>query len=332
MNLYEIEELLKTRILAAVGQDLAAIEKALADNLKPYYDLVGRIAGHILFAGGKRLRPLLTVLSARACGSDRPEHIRYSTIFEYLHAATLLHDDLVDGALLRRGKPVAHGVFGNETAVLTGDFMLARSLSLAAETGNPRIIQVIAETMELMSQGEIEQLNNRGRIELTEAEYLEVIRRKTAALMQSACHTGALLAGAHGRDLEALKSYGHHLGMAFQMADDLLDYTADSDHLGKAVGGDLREGKLTLPVIHTLSVADETDRKRMMGMIGNRNLGNGDFKRFVQLLTANGGISYAREKALAHVTGAREALACFGSSPSADMLALIADYALARKK
>jgi octaprenyl-diphosphate synthase len=332
MNPYEIEGPLKTRILTAVGQDLAAIEKALAENLNPYYDLVGRIAGHILFAGGKRLRPLLAVLSARACGSDRLEHIRYSTIFEYLHAATLLHDDLVDGASLRRGKPTAHGVFGNESTVLTGDFLLARALSLAAEIGNPLIIEVIAEIMEQMSQGEIEQLFNRGRMDLTESEYLEVIRRKTAALMQGACQAGGLLADAEAGNLDALKTYGHHLGMAFQMADDLLDYTADSGTLGKAVGGDLKEGKLTLPVIYAMSVADKTDRKRMMGMMGDRNLNNGDFRRFIDLLEANGGISYTREKAQAHVVGAREALACFGHSPSADMLALIADYALARNK
>jgi octaprenyl-diphosphate synthase len=332
MNPYRTESLLRTRIVAAVGRDLAAIEKALTENLDPYYDLVARTARHILFAGGKRLRPLLAVLSARTCGSDPPEAIRFSTIFEYLHAATLLHDDLVDGASLRRGKPVAHQIFGNETAVLTGDFLLARSLSIAADTGNPRIIQVIAEITELMSQGEIAQLFNRGRVDLTESEYMEVIRRKTATLMQGACQAGALLAGANNGDCNALKTYGHHLGMAFQMADDLLDYTADSGHLGKAVGGDLKEGKLTLPVIYAMSVADSTDRDRMKHMLGNRTIGEPEFRAFVDLLTANGGISYTREKARAHVAGAKEALAGFGESSPAHKLAMIADYALARRK
>lgn len=332
MRSVEKETAVKTEILEAVGRDLADIEAALEENLKPQVDLVRNTARHILFSGGKRLRPLLAVLSARLCGRNTPYDISFSTIFEYLHAATLLHDDLVDGAALRRGKPVAHRVFGNETAVLTGDFLLARSLSIAASTGNPGIIAVIAEITELMSQGEIEQLHNRCRLDLSEAEYKEVIRRKTAALIQGACHAGALLAEAGKDQVAALKSYGFHLGMAFQMADDLLDYTADTQTLGKAVGADLKEGKLTLPVIYAIAAADQVDRDRMAQMLGNEDIRIEDFLVFVELLTAYGGIAHTRECAQRHVADAKSALNGFNPSTERRLLALLADYALVRKK
>jgi octaprenyl-diphosphate synthase len=323
---------LKARIMEKVGQDLADIEAALEKNLTPYLDLVRETARHILFAGGKRIRPLLALLSSRVCGSDSPSNIAFSTIFEYLHTATLLHDDLVDGALLRRGKRVAHLVFGNETAILTGDFLLARALTLAAATGNPEIIKIIAEITEEMSQGEIEQLHNRGRLDLSETEYMEVIRRKTAVLIQGACHAGALLAGAPEADAAALKSYGFHLGIAFQMADDLLDYTADPRTLGKAVGTDLKEGKLTLPVIFTLAAASREDRDRIARIFGDKNVSANDFKAFVGLLDAYGGISHTQKRAEGHVASAKAALSRFSGSNERELLENIADYALLRRK
>lgn len=315
-----------------MARDLVDIEAALEKNLAPYLDLVRETARHLLFAGGKRLRPLLALLSSRVCGSNSPDNIAFSIIFEYLHTATLLHDDLVDGASIRRGKPVAHLVFGNETAVLTGDFLLARSLFLAAATGNPEIIKIIAEITEQMSQGEIEQLHNRGRLDLSEAEYMEIIRRKTAVLIQGACHAGALLADAPPADIAALKSYGFHLGMAFQIADDLLDYTADTRELGKAVGADLKEGKLTLPVIYVLTAANRKDRDQMAGLLGNQDLGVDEFKAFVGLLAAYGGIAYTQQRAQAHVASAKTALGRFPDSNNLELLKDIADYALSRRK
>ncbi|MBW2670019.1 MAG: polyprenyl synthetase family protein, partial [Deltaproteobacteria bacterium] len=178
---------IKHKILNLVKDDLSEIEVALKQNLNPHFDLVSQIAGHILFSGGKRLRPLLMVLSARICGYDGNYEKTFSTIFEYLHAATLLHDDLVDEATLRRGKPVANSIWGNAIAVLVGDFLLARSLSIAAETKRPDVIKVVAEITENMSQGEIHQLMKKGCIDLTEKEYMEIIRRKTAVLFQGTC-------------------------------------------------------------------------------------------------------------------------------------------------
>jgi octaprenyl-diphosphate synthase len=322
---------IKKQILGLVGNDLAAIETELEANLTPWLDLVRDTAGHILFAGGKRLRPLLLITCARICGSDTPLHRRFSTIFEYLHAATLLHDDLVDGAKLRRGKPAAQHIFGNETAVLTGDFLLARSLSIAADTNSLEVIRIIGNITEQMSQGEIEQLQNKGRLDLSEGEYLETIRRKTAVLMEGACHVGALVAQATPPEAEALKRYGHLIGMAFQMADDLLDYTSDTTGLGKAVGADLREGKLTLPVIVSLEAAPPEDRGWMTDMIQSETFTDADFERFSNLLEKHGGIDRTRKSAATYVSEAKTCLEIFPPSSHKTLLELIATYALLRK-
>ncbi len=322
---------LKERLLARVRDDLEAIEEALVRNLNPQLDLVKEIAGHILFSGGKRLRPLLNVLSARLFGCEGESVYTFSTIFEYLHAATLLHDDLVDEGVLRRGKPAAHRVWDNPSAVLVGDFLLARSLSTAAETEKPRLIAIMASITENMSQGEIHQLHRKGALDLGEEEYMEIIRRKTAVLLQGACQAGAVAAEAPGEMEAALSAYGHNLGLAFQMADDLLDYTSDTETLGKAVGADLREGKLTLPVIHALSRADAPDRARMETIIANADFSPRDFRALMELLGRYNGIAYTRTRAEQHVSDAKTALTVFEASETRDILMDLADYALARK-
>ncbi len=322
---------LKQKILAAVGDDLKAIEKALAENLNPYFDLVSQVAGHILFAGGKRLRPLLMVQCARLCGYSGNHTARFSAIFEYLHAATLLHDDLIDGADMRRGRQVANQLWDNPTAVLTGDFLLARGLSIAADTGLCEVIQTIARITENMSQGEIRQLEKKGDISLSENDYLDVIRCKTAVLFEGACRTGALVAGATTATVQALNDYGYHLGLAFQMADDLLDYTQDISSLGKHAGADLREGKMTLPLIHALSRAPETDRQCMVAILENRNFTETEFATLVEMLKRHGGIAYTEAQATAHIQKAKTALLPFEDSPTREILMDIADYARVRK-
>ncbi len=322
---------LKEKIKLLIKDDLAEIETALKDNLTPYFSLVEDIAGHLLFSGGKRLRPLLMVLSARLCGYNSSYDKKFSVLFEYLHAATLLHDDLVDDAAVRRGKEVAHLKFGNPQAILTGDFLLARSLSLAAATRKPDLIEVIAKITEDMSQGEIQQLYNKGRIDLSEEEYTEVIERKTAVLIRGACHSGALLADADTEKANALIKYGYCLGIAFQLADDLLDYTADSETLGKETGADLREGKLTRPVIHALSKASTSDRAQMIEIIKNETFSKIDFKFLIELLVKNNGLSYTKKKAIENINKAKQALLVFEPSETRTVLELLADYALVRK-
>ena len=322
---------LKQEILAMVKDDLAAIEDELERNLNPYLDLISKIARHILFSGGKRLRPLLMVLSARLCGYEGDYDKTFSIIFEYLHAATLLHDDLIDDAAMRRGKPVAHSIWGNSEAILVGDFLLARSLSISAKTGNMKVIRAIAKITENMSQGEIHQLMRKGDLDISQEEYLEVIRRKTAVLFQGACRISAIIADAQNEKEKALSDYGYNLGLAFQMADDLLDYTSDTKMLGKEVGADLKEGKLTLPVIYSLKAADMKDRNMMENIIKNEKFSINDFEKLVELLKKYRGISYTQKLASEHIKKAKEALSIFEPSETREILVKVADYALNRK-
>jgi octaprenyl-diphosphate synthase len=322
---------LKTRILGLVKDELVEIEAELVHHLNPHLDLVREVAGHILFSGGKRLRPLLLVLAARMCDYRGNYDKTFSISLEYLHAATLLHDDLIDDADLRRGRPVAHSIWGNATTILVGDFLLARALTIAAGTGNIDIIKVVAGITENMSQGEIHQLSRKGDLSLSETEYRDVIWRKTAVLFEGACRSAALLAGASPDRIEALSTYGANLGLAFQMADDLIDYTSDTKELGKKAGADLREGKLTLPVIAALQAADRQDRARMASIIRNPSFTTEDFEALKALLQHYGGLAYTREKAREHVRLAKEALLKFKPSETTGILHDLADFTLQRR-
>ncbi len=322
---------IKAKIIKQVAPDLEQVEKALEENLDPNLDLVRRIASHLLFSGGKRLRPLLMIHSARICGYDTGFEILFSTIFEYLHAATLLHDDVVDEADMRRGKKAAHTKWSAPKVVLTGDFLLARALAIAAKTREPRVISVIANITQAMSQGEIDQLEKKGQKDLSEAQYLEIIERKTAVLIQGACQSGAIISNADQEKENALASYGYHLGLAFQMADDLLDYTATAKELGKNPGADMREGKLTLPLIHSLSNAGDEERKWMHQVIADPVFDQGRFEELKEKLLTLGGIAYTQERAKDHVDKAKASLGIFEDSESKTLLQLIADYSIERK-
>jgi len=323
---------LKDDLMARVRPDIEKIEAQLKANLTPHFDLVSRTAGHLMFAGGKRLRPLLIVLSARLCGFDDPFVYKFAGIFEYLHTATLLHDDVVDGGTVRRGKPVTHSIWDAPTAVLTGDFLLARALSIASETQNPRIISVVAEVTEQMAEGEIYQLDKKGDLSFSEAEYMDVIFRKTGVLIQGACRTGAMLANARPQWESALSDYGRNMGIVFQIADDILDYIADARELGKAVGADLKEGKLTLPVIYALKQADPGDRAEMEGIITRPDFLEADFNCLIELINRYDGIEYAQKTAAHYLDCALDSLKPLPDTPTRDLLAMVAEYALKRRK
>jgi len=273
---------------------------------------------------------LLMVLSARICGYNGDYEKTFSTALEYLHAATLLHDDLVDEATLRRGKPVAHSKWGNSIAVLVGDYLLARALSISAATGRLRIVQVLAGLTENMPQGEVHQLMRKGDINLTEDEYKEVIHRKTAMLFETACRVSAIIADASEEQEKALAEYGYNLGIAFQMADDLFDYTLQTSEFGKEVGADLREGKLTLPVIYALKQARSGDRELMIKIIRNQDFSEVDFKTLTDLLEKYGGLTYTQNAAASYIDTAKRALTIFDPSPTKETMLDIAEYALAR--
>ncbi len=354
---------LKNKIMSEIQNDLVKIEKALSSHLSPCTELVSNIAGHLLFSGGKRLRPLLMILSARMCGYNGGDEIDFAIIFEYLHAATLLHDDVVDGADMRRGRQAAHTKWPAPEVVLTGDFLLARSLSIASSTKISELIEIIAKITEDMSQGEIDQLDKKGNIQLSEKEYMDVITRKTAVMIQGACKSGAVFAQArstgnsntsmnncslktnsisssdtkqditylHKKRKNALSDYGYHLGIAFQMADDLLDYTVDADTMGKKPGADLREGKLTLPLITALANADKKDRSWMEKIIQTPSFNEDEFKKLIAMLYKYKGIEYTESKASYHAEKAKSCLNIFGSSKSKDVMIMLADYAITRK-
>lgn len=322
---------IKQQIQQQVASELEAIEEAIRRHLDPEVTFVSEVAGHILFTGGKRLRPLLMVLCARLCGYDRPFAISFSTIFEYLHVATLLHDDLVDGAQLRRGRPAAHTLWSPETAVLTGDYLLAKALSIAAGAEDTRIIAAIGNITENMAQGEIHQIQRKRDVTLSESEYDEVIRRKTAVLFEGACRISALLAKASEQRIQALADYGYHLGMAFQMIDDLIDYTQDAAKTGKAPGADIREGKMTLPLIHGLRHASETEIQWITGLVEGGKISEADFQRLQALLGKWGSFDYTRRRAFSHVETAKASLGCFEPSELRTLLETVADYCLKRE-
>jgi octaprenyl-diphosphate synthase len=322
---------LKQRIVEQVTPDLEKVEIALELNLNPNIELVKEIASHLLFSGGKRLRPLLMIHSARLCGYNNGFEIEFSTIFEYLHAATLLHDDVVDEADVRRGKKAAHTKWSAAKVVLTGDFLLAVALEIAAKTKEPDIISVISKITRDMSQGEIDQMNKKGMLDLSEEEYLSVIERKTAVLIQGACKSGAILANSSNEKKDALGQYGFHLGMAFQMADDLLDYTATKKELGKNPGADMREGKLTLPLIYSLANASQKDKAWMQNVITAIQFKPDEFDRLKEKLYEYKGIEYTRKRAADHVKKAKACLDIFKDCQSKQLLCLIADYSMERK-
>lgn len=322
---------LKQRVLEAIADDIAAIETALAENIKPFLPLVSQVTEYIMFSGGKRIRPVLMILSARLCGYRGNYDKTLSVVFEYLHAATLLHDDLVDDAEVRRGNPVAHSIWGNSATVLVGDFLLARCISIAAKTAQIPIIEAISRATAQMSEGEIHQLLLRRDLSLDEAQYMEIIRRKTACLIETACQVGALLAMAPQHQVFALGQYGHNLGCAFQLVDDLLDYTADEQLLGKATGTDLREGKLTLPLIYSLAHASPKDREKIETTVRDGQVDKNDFEIIMEIVSKVGGIVYAKNRAQKLVQQAKACLAPFEPSKTRAILEDIADYVLTRK-
>jgi len=304
---------MRQSVLKELGPEVAAINRALAANLKTHVPLIAEVGKHILLSGGKRVRPLLFLLSARMCGC-RGNHLHdFSTIFEYLHAATLLHDDVIDAASLRRGASTANTIWGNQAVILVGDFLLAKALSLAVTTNKLKILQVLSQATTMMAEGEILQLLHAGNLKITEEEYFEVITRKTAILMSAACRIGGILGEAPAAQEEALAQLGLDLGITFQVVDDILDYTGEEQELGKPVCADLREGRITLPLIHALAQAKAQDRQRLQEMA--RNLTPDLTQGLRELLDKYGSLDHARNLARHYTRKAQEYLAIFPASP-----------------
>ena len=320
----------KEEILLAIKDDLYRIEEVLRKNFASYVPFINEVSQYILFAGGKRLRPLLMVLCSRLCQSPRDPY-RISVLFEYLHAATLLHDDVVDSAAFRRGRKAAHHLWGNQAVILVGDFLYSRAIRIAVEEGDMDVLDIISQTTTLMSEGEVLQLINLDNVELTEKDYLEVIFRKTAVLISAACEVGAVLAGKKGWEREALREYGKLLGYAFQITDDLLDYLGVSEETGKEIGNDFKEGKVTLPFILALEEATPSDRKRLLRLIKMDSPTREDFEETKALIEKYEGFSRTKKRAEEFVEGALRELARFPASETRHLLEGITRYVLSRR-
>lgn len=318
-------------ILGQVEDDLQRIEGEIEKNLRSSVPLIAHISRYIIRSGGKRLRPLLMVLAARLTGYEGEGHYPLSIVFEYLHAATLLHDDVVDSAELRRNKPAANTIWGNQAAVLVGDFLLATSFALAVSSGNLKILSVLADTTTRMAEGEILQLINSDNLEISEQDYIEVITRKTAILIAAACQIGAIFGRTDAKQEEAMCRFGLNLGIAFQLRDDVLDYAGSEEEVGKPIGQDLSEGKITLPLIYTLTASNPQDRQRLVDLITAGEITPATFTKVKGLIERYQSLEYTSRLAEGHIAAAKEALSTFLPSATRETLAAIADYVVARR-
>ena len=305
-----------------------AVNALIINQLYSDVDLVENIGQYIVDAGGKRLRPLLVLLSARACGYRGNDHISLAAIIEFIHTATLLHDDVVDTSDLRRGRPTANAKWGNAPSVLVGDFLYSRAFQMLVALQNMEVMGILADTTNVISEGEVQQLVNAGNDQVTEEDYYSVIDKKTARLFRAAAHSGAVLAGAASPLCGELAEYGHHLGMVFQLTDDILDYRGDANEIGKNLGDDLAEGKPTLPLIHILSHGTPEQAALVRQVI--REGGRDKFDDVLEAIEQTGAIDYALSIAETHKQQALALLDNLPDSPEKSAMADIATFAYER--
>jgi octaprenyl-diphosphate synthase len=317
--------------LALLGDDLLRVEEQFRKDLTSEVPLIRKVGEYVLVSGGKRIRPMLLLLCARlsAYGGDR--HISLASVVEFIHTATLLHDDVVDHADLRRGNASANSVWGNEASVLVGDFLFAKAFSIMVEAGSLDVLKVLSDATTQMAEGEVLQLIGTCDPDLDEERYMAVVRNKTAVLIAAACQCGGILGAVSAERQEALRAFGMHLGIAFQFMDDALDYVAEAE-FGKERGQDLAEGKMTLPLIHALRSCNSSERERINDIIASEQLAAADLAWAIELINKYGGIDYTRQRATAMVEAAKDHLALFADGPARSALMQVADYVVSRKK
>ena len=319
-----------------LADDMAACNRAIVARMDSPVALIPQLAAHLVAAGGKRLRPLLTLASARLCGYEpepaggTPRHVGLAACVEFIHTATLLHDDVVDESQLRRGLASANAVFGNKASVLVGDFLFARAFQLMTEDGSLRVMAILSAASATIAEGEVLQMATQNDLSTPMDRYLDVIHGKTAALFAAACQVGAVVAGRPEREERALQAYGDNLGMAFQLVDDALDYAADQAELGKTVGDDFREGKITLPVLAAFDAGDETERAFWRRVIELSRQDDTDLDHAMALIARRGGIETTLERARHYAEAARDALGLFPESRLRRLMGDIALYTVSR--
>lgn len=311
-----------------VKDDFEAVNQLIIDQLHSEVDLVEQIGHYLIEAGGKRLRPLLVLLAARACNYGGREHIDLAVIIEFIHTATLLHDDVVDTSELRRGRFTANAQWGNAPSVLVGDFLYSRAFQMMVGLANIDVMRVLADTTNIISEGEVQQLINIGDPNLCEAEYLQVIGRKTAQLFKGAGQSAAILGGAEKNICTALTTYGWHLGLAFQLIDDALDYDSDHTDLGKNTGDDLAEGKMTLPLIQAIKCGSENQSQILRDAIHSRD--TSQLPAVIDVIRDTASLDYTLAAAKGHVQQAKHSLSELPRSKYHSAMLDLADFAVER--
>jgi octaprenyl-diphosphate synthase len=309
--------------------DMLRVNQVITDNLASEVVLINQLSQHIILSGGKRLRPMLVILTAKACAYEGEDDALLAAVVEFIHTATLLHDDVVDDSDMRRGQQTASTIWGNEAAVLVGDYLYSRAFQMMVRARSMTIMDLLANTTNTIAQGEVLQLLNIRDADTDEARYHEVIYAKTACLFEAAALIGALLGGMDEKQELALKAYGNHLGVAFQLIDDALDYSAQSEELGKNVGDDLAEGKPTLPLIRALEVGSHEQKILIRDAIENGNAER--FEDINQAINETGALQYTIDQAQFHADQAKLHLASLPQSAYKQALVFLADYAVERR-
>jgi octaprenyl-diphosphate synthase len=319
------------RLASALADDLGRVNTLIRKRMaSEHAPRIPEVTAHLVEAGGKRLRPMLTLACARMCGYEGDHHVRLAATVEFIHTATLLHDDVVDESAQRRGRPTANLLWDNKSSVLVGDYLFARSFQLMVETGSLRVLDILADAAAMIAEGEVLQLTAATNLSTTEDIYLQVVRGKTAALFAAACEVGGVIAGSEAAHVEALRVYGDALGIAFQIVDDLLDYGGNAETTGKNVGDDFRERKLTLPVIKAVAKADADERAFWERTIRKGDQREGDLEEALRLIDRHGTMAETRDQALNWVARAKAAMEFLPNHDLREMLVDLADYVVTR--
>ena len=313
-----------------IREDLDKLEDSIDKLLTTKVTFIRDVVHHLIRSGGKRIRPMLVILSSRLCGYEEEGHLPYAAIVEFIHTATLLHDDVVDNAETRRGTATANTVWGNESSVLVGDFLFSKSFDLMVQGRNEEILKVMSRATTDLAEGEILELIKTSDARTSEEEYFEVIACKTAVLLSAACEIGALLGKVDDEKRAALKDFGFHVGMAFQLTDDILDYTSSGNTLGKGAGRDLKEGKVTLPLIHALQSADAREREFIEAALTKKRVTRKDFQEVLGIINKYGGLEYTTRLSQGHITSATRLLEIFPGSVYRKALLDLAAYIIER--
>jgi octaprenyl-diphosphate synthase len=327
-----LEQILKERVAALVGDDLRAVEEEIRRELDSPVALIEEMGEYIAGAGGKRLRPMLLLLAARLAGARGPRCVRLACVVELLHTATLIHDDVVDRAPLRRGRPSANAQWGDDASVLVGDHLYSKSFAMLVRDNDRAVMETLARATVSMTEAEVFQLERKRSGVLTEADYVRIITQKTASFISACCRIGALLGDVGAEQVDALTRYGIDVGVAFQISDDSLDFVADQSRLGKAIGADLREGKRTLPLIATLARSSPVERERVWAILRHSSLSPDEIEEIRLLVVEHAGVEYALERAHQYAQAAKRDLEAFAPSEEREILALIADFVVDRDR